>query len=126
LQKLVCILFLSVHLLTNTELCQLVKVPVLLSHYKEHKASNGKITFFGFLTMHYFNGAPHDNTDMDLPFKTTSAAIIIHNSPSAPVPVITLIPSAAASDVRVNFSHYYSSWIPSVSSKDIFQPPRYS
>lgn len=126
MQKLVCILCLTVHLLTNTELCQLVKMPVLISHYKEHKASNDKITFLGFLNMHYFNGSPHDNTDMELPFKTTSVAIIIHNSPSAPVPSITLIPSAAPSDVEVNFSQYYSSWIPPASSKDIFQPPRYS
>lgn len=126
LQKLVCILFLSVHLLTNTELCQLVKMPVLISHYKEHKVLYKNISFFGFIKMHYFNGGPHDATDMKLPFKTTSVAIIIHNSPSAPVPVITPIPSAPASDDRADFSQYYSSWIPSVSSKDIFQPPRHS
>ena len=112
--------------MTNTELCQLGKFSVLISHYKEHKASNKDITFWGFLSMHYFNGAPHDNTDMDLPFKTTSAAIIIHNSPSTPVPVVTLMPSAPASDIQVNFNQYYSSWIPSVSSRDIFQPPRRS
>lgn len=76
--------------------------------------------------MHYFNGAPHDNTDMDLPFKTTSVAIIIHNSPSAPVPLITLIPYAPMQEVQLNFNEYCSAYIPSVCNHEIFQPPQFS
>lgn len=124
--RFIAILFLSLQLMTNTELCQLVKLPVLVSHYQEHKTLNKDISLFGFLTLHYFNGGPHDNTDMELPFKTSSAALLFHSSPSAPVPSITAIPSAPAQEVQVNFNEYYSAFIPSVCNNDIFQPPQFS
>lgn len=101
-------------------------MPVLVSHYKEHKALYKDISFFGFLKMHYFNGDPHDSTDMELPFKTTAVALIIHNCPSAPVPTINVIPSVPTQEVKQNFNYYYSPWIPSVSNNDIFQPPQFS
>ena len=124
--RFIAILFLSLQLLTHTELCQLFKLPVLVSHYQEHKALNKEITLFAFLTMHYFNGGPHDNTDMELPFKTTSVALIIHNCPSAPVPSITAIPAAPVQKLQLNFNSFYSAYIPSVCNKDIFQPPQFS
>lgn len=119
-------MFLSVHLFTNTELCQLVKLPVLISHYKEHKALYTQITFPAFLTMHYFNGDAHDNTDMELPFKTAAVALIMHNCPSAPIPSATKIPSANTQEVVLNFNEYYATFIPSVCTKDIFQPPQFA
>jgi hypothetical protein len=103
-----------------------MKLPVLLSHYKEHKASNKEITFPVFLTMHYFNGSPHDGTDMDLPFKTTAVALIIHNCPSAPVPPISRIPSIPAQELQINFSCHYTACTASGSTNDIFQPPQFS
>lgn len=124
--RFIAILLLSLQLLTNTELCQLGKLPVLVSHYKEHKASNKDLTFFGFLSMHYFNGDPHDNTDMELPFKTTSTAVLIHNCPSAPVPFITALPTVPMQEVQLHFNEFYSAFIPSVCNNDIFQPPQFS
>ena len=124
--RFIAILFLSLQLLTHTELCQLGKIPVLLSHYKEHKAGNSDLTLFGFLQLHYFNGNPHDNSDMELPFKTASTALIIHNCPSAPVPFMTAIPAAPMQEVQLNFNEYYSAFIPSVCNNDIFQPPQFS
>ncbi len=126
MSRIIAIIFLSLHLLTNTELCQLVKIPVLLSHFKEHKAENNHLTLLGFLQMHYFNGNPHDNTDMELPFKTTTVALIIHNCPSAPVPSITAVPSSPTQELQLNFNEYYSNYLPSVCNKDIFQPPQLS
>ena len=126
MQKFSCILFLSVHLFTNTELCQFAKLPVLLAHYQEHKALNAEISVVAFLRMHYFNGNPHDNTDMELPFKTTSVALIIHNCPSAPVPPISRISSVPAQELQVNFHHYYTAGTASGSTKDVFQPPQSS
>lgn len=119
------ILFLSLQLFTHTEICQFVKIPVLVSHYKDHKASNKDITFFGFLGLHYFNGDPHDNTDMELPFKTNSTALIIHSCPSAPVPSITEIPAAPLQEVQLHLYDYYLAFIPPGYNKDIFQPPQF-
>ncbi len=122
----IAILFFSLQLLANTELCQLIKLPVLISHYKEHKALNGDISVFAFLRLHYFNGGPHDSTDMELPFKTTSVALIVHNCPSAPVPSSTEVPTAHMQELRLDFHTFYSPFIPSVCNKDIFQPPQFS
>ncbi len=114
------------HLFTNTELCQLAKLPVLLSHYQEHKALNGDISVFAFLQMHYFNGSPHDNTDMELPFKTTAVALLMHHCPSAPVPPIVKIPSVPAQELQVLFNPHYAAGIASGNAQDIFQPPQFS
>ena len=124
--RFIAILFLSMQLFTNTELCQLVKIPVLITHYQEHKALNGDVSIFGFLRLHYFNGDPHDNTDLELPFKTTSVALVIHNCPSAPVPSITTIPAAQIQEVQLNFNEFFAAFIPAVCNKDIFQPPQFS
>jgi hypothetical protein len=124
--RFIALLFLSLQLMTNTELCQLVKIPVLISHYEEHKALNGDISIFSFLQLHYFNGSPHDNTDMELPFKTTSVAMVIQNCPSAPVPAITAIPPANTQEVQLDFNDFYSTFIPCGCNKDIFQPPQFS
>lgn len=124
--RLTAILLFSLHLLANTELCQLAKLPVLVSHFKEHKALYGEISFTDFLQMHYFNGAPHDNTDLELPFKTTSVELTLHNSCSAPVPAITSIPLANFAEIHFRFNEFYETFIPSTCNEDIFQPPQFA
>ncbi len=115
-------------MLTSTELCQLSKSPILIQHYTEHKAADKSISFFGFLKIHYFNGNPHDadyDRDMQLPFKTSSAALIASNSFSIslftqiltlPIPVVNLR----------TYLKGYSFFIPKGGLSYIFQPPRIS
>lgn len=122
-QRIVVIMLLSCQLVTNTELCELLKIPVLVSHYEEHKGNTG-LTFIGFLRMHYFNGAPHDNTDMDLPFKTNSAALVISQSLSISLPAqpfASFIPFAPVQGQAITF---YTFYLPTRSQHAIFQPPR--
>lgn len=47
------ILFLILHFFTATELHQLVRMPVLLTHFSEHKANTSSLSFFEFLSLHY-------------------------------------------------------------------------
>jgi hypothetical protein len=73
LKKLLAILFLSTYLLSVTELNQLIKTPLLIEHFIIHEKENPKLSFIGFLEMHYFNGDPKDSDyqqDMRLPFKS--------------------------------------------------------
>jgi hypothetical protein len=73
LKKFISIFLLSSFLLSATELNQLLKTPLLIQHYIIHEKENPKLSFIGFLEMHYFNGDPHDadyNQDMRLPFKS--------------------------------------------------------
>jgi hypothetical protein len=65
------------YLLTATEGYQLLKLPFLIQHYKEHKTEKKEITVLAFLKMHYFNGNPIDDDyekDMKLPFKSHEGA----------------------------------------------------
>lgn len=47
------IVFIILHLFTATELHQLVRIPELLTHFSEHKASKFSLNFLEFLSLHY-------------------------------------------------------------------------
>ncbi|MEO6645096.1 MAG: hypothetical protein ABIN89_01740 [Chitinophagaceae bacterium] len=129
MKRIVAISFLFIHLMAITELCQVLKIPLLVSHYKEHHTLNGDITFFMFLRMHYFNGDPRDSdydSDMELPFKTNSYAITANVSFSLPACIQNVAPLVSSQDLPVNYPKFFSVWMPSVPLNDIFQPPRVS
>lgn len=68
----IAILFLSILLCTNSELHQLLKIPVLISHFIEHKKEDPNISLLSFLKMHYQANPVKDkdyDRDMQLPFK---------------------------------------------------------
>ncbi|MDX5437572.1 MAG: hypothetical protein LPK03_10280 [Pontibacter sp.] len=84
MKQSVAIVFLLVYLFAGSTLQQLMKVPVLLEHYREHKAMDQHISMLGFFTMHYLSGAVKDADyarDMQLPYKSAEQA----SSPSPSV-----------------------------------------
>ena len=72
------ILLLSTYLLSSTEFSQLLKLPLLLEHFNEHKTWNEGTTLWSFMIMHYTNNdvkyADHDK-DMRLPFKSNEGSV---------------------------------------------------
>jgi hypothetical protein len=66
-------IFLAIYLLGATELSQLLKIPLLIEHYTEHKLDNGNLSILSFMYMHYV-GDDGDTTDeqkdQNLPFKS--------------------------------------------------------
>jgi hypothetical protein len=66
-------IFLAIYLLGATELSQLLKIPLLIEHYTEHKLDNGNLSLLSFMYMHYV-GDDGDTTDeqkdQNLPFKS--------------------------------------------------------
>lgn len=64
------ILFLTVYLGATTQLFQLLKFPVLVEHFIEHKAINAKMSILDFLVLHYNNHPADSDYDQDqrLPF----------------------------------------------------------
>jgi hypothetical protein len=61
-----------------TEFSQLLKLPLLVEHYIEHKEENKLITFLEFLDMHYATATTKDadyDKDMKLPFKSTGNTV---------------------------------------------------
>jgi len=71
-KKATAICLLALYLFSTTELSQLFKIPALVSHYLEHKASSN-LSIIEFMTIHYANENVRDadyDKDMKLPFKT--------------------------------------------------------
>lgn len=74
------ILCFSAIIMAGTELHQLLKLPVLLQHFQEHKKEDKDISLFRFIAMHYFNGTKKDkdyDRDMQLPFKTADCTTLV-------------------------------------------------
>ena len=72
------ILLLLIYMLGTTNACQLLKLPLLVSHYIKHKKESPYITLVSFFKMHYIDPQPMDadyNEDMQLPFKTAPDAL---------------------------------------------------
>lgn len=72
MRNLLTISLITIHLLGNTELAQVLSFSKLSTHYQQHHKKNSSITVFDFLVMHYA-GDDNDNSDtkddMQLPFK---------------------------------------------------------
>ena len=62
MKKRAAYLFLAIYLLGATELNQLLKMPLLIEHYMEHKLDNGSLSLLSFMYMHYV-GDDGDATD---------------------------------------------------------------
>jgi len=76
MKKWVSVVLLALFLFSTTELYQLLKVPILVEHFMEHKKLNSEMTFEAFLKTHYDNPVKDADykTDRKLPF-------VIHFTP---------------------------------------------
>ncbi len=126
LKKSVAILFLSVYLISATELQQLVKLPLLIEHYQEHKQKNRNLSFVDFLNMHYSQQQELDadyDRDMQLPFKShdgcsTSFLSVFLNGAT------TELPNKTAFSASVQFSAYTDNFLSQAYLASIWQPPK--
>ena len=78
MKKFGSILFLSIYLISTTELHQLAKLPILIAHFGEHKQQNNQLTFLDFLNIHYSGETKKDadhEKDMNLPFKSHDGCV---------------------------------------------------
>ena len=128
LRRLIAICLLSLQLFTGTELCQVLKAPILFQHYHEHKGGDKSLTFFGFLREHYLDSSERDPDyarDMQLPFKSGSGMLLVSHSISIPVPGLTIVPPAPAFEIEKQYHSFEGAWQPSKIIHTIFQPPRY-
>jgi hypothetical protein len=113
-------------MLSTTQFSEVLKLPILIQHFIEHKHENSSITFLGFLEMHYAHGNIQDadyDKDMKLPFKTIVNSSIESTVFCSPIPVFT--PNSV---VYFTSNHqqyfYYSFTYSSAFLNSIWQPPR--
>lgn len=72
MRQITAIAFLVLHLIGNTELHQLMRLPVFFQHYSQHQQIDPDINLIDFIVLHYFKSpSTHSVTheDQQLPFK---------------------------------------------------------
>lgn len=120
MRRTIAVSLLVLHLGLFTEMREIVRLPILVEHYLEHRELVPEMSFFHFLTMHYKTDVPHDATDMELPFKgcDDSCACPTFTIPDGRMPVHVVVVE------RPVYAAAYVSFIPTSGLDEIFQPPR--
>jgi hypothetical protein len=119
------ILCFSAIVTAGTELHQLLKLPVLVQHFGEHKKEDKNITLLRFIVMHYLNGTPRDkdyDRDMQLPFKTADCTQLV----SMVVPQQNICTERPEFFIKPSYPAVKNNSIPSIHLADIWQPPKFS
>lgn len=124
--KGIAILLFTVYIFGATDLHQVLRLPLLVSHYQKHRHELPSLSISQFLKIHYIDAQPFDKDytdDMRLPFKAPkdhciSVVTILTG------PVLLHLPST---EKIVNTYTVVEEDIPPyVIIRSIFQPPRVS
>lgn len=125
MKRVIAIFFLMTYLFGGTDASQVVKLPLLVSHYIKHKKENPSTTVASFLILHYVGPQPIDSDyqqDMQLPFKTCLDVSVVY-SPT----ILPEVPQLAVNSqevVRIKYS-LLDDRAPLYSfPHSIFQPPK--
>jgi hypothetical protein len=123
-KKRAAYLFLAIYLLGATELNQLLKMPLLIEHYMEHKLDNGSLSLLSFMYMHYVGDdgdATDEQKDQNLPFK--SAHFQLQNTVVFSVYKYEL-PKIFAKIHRSVWPVIQSNSLSTIARGSLFRPPR--
>ena len=127
MKKVVSISFLIVFLLANTELHEVLKIPLLFEHYLLHKQEDKNQSFVTFIYKHYVSVQDHFHLQNDhdgLPLKTKDC---IKYNPG--IVSFLLIPYARLQEApyqlkqRIFFKKVFLS---NLNQGNIWQPPQIS
>jgi hypothetical protein len=102
----------------------MLKLPVLVQHFKEHRAENSNITFTEFIVLHYFSGNPKDkdyNRDQQLPFRTNDVVLL---TSTVVVPGQVVFDFAPPPHNEVMYSLFYIKQLTPKHSFGVWQPPK--
>lgn len=122
MRRLAAIGMLVLHLGLFTEAPELLRLPILVEHYVEHRSRVPEMSFLQFLDMHYKTDVAHDATDDELPFKQCCRVVT--------TPIYTTLAElnfnfqAPVPTEQKEFSSTSNSFVPSTGLDEIFQPPR--
>ncbi|MGN6619216.1 MAG: hypothetical protein ACTHJ5_18720 [Ilyomonas sp.] len=125
MKKWAAIILFSVYLFGATDAYQVLKLPLLITHFIQHKEESPNITITAFLKMHYCLDVGIDSDyqqDMKLPFKTheTECCLTIATIITEPVELKAKAPENALEKYRLKNEN-----VPAYTAyNSIFQPPR--
>lgn len=126
LKKIISISILAIYMLSCTEFDQLLRIPLLVAHFIEHKQESKDISFGEFMLIHYvqeysFNGDYEQDTN--LPFKSVDGNTI------QVVAFITLLnPCLKAKPIYAEdkrFKPFEQLFIDNAYLSSIWQPPKH-
>jgi hypothetical protein len=110
-----------IYLISFTEFREVLRLPLLIEHYGEHKSQAGEMSFFEFLALHYKTDVAHDDRDNRLPFKDCNHSFI------GQIVVLPIQKISLADRVEINattYQFFYLQHEPKLIAVDIFQPPK--
>jgi hypothetical protein len=123
-KKGAAIIFLLLMVLTQTPAQQLLKLPVLLEHFREHKKEDPHVSFAAFIKLHYFSGNPRDadyDRDQQLPFRECDV-LLTGTAIDLPQPSIALDPLQYV--VHPSWPLFDVNFYSSMHRFDVWQPPK--
>lgn len=127
MKKAIPIFFLAIYLLSTTQLIELLKLPILFEHYREHSQINKNLSIIAFLDIHYAQPTIIDDDydkDMQLPFKSLDCFSNVLTFYFNQVQLLGLSPKVQYTSSTSSFNSYqffYSSAFLS----SIWQPPKF-
>lgn len=120
-------LLIAFYLLATTELNQLLKLPVLVGHFLEHRAETKKLSIYQFLYIHYAQDdvkyADYEE-DMKLPFKASSNFLIQTNVITPPQIFRVTLNKNLSKVFQKKFFYTNDSLMISNFLSNIWQPPK--
>lgn len=78
MRKLLAILFVSLYLVSTTELSQVLKFPVLVEHYFDHRKKDPQFSSVRYLVSHYSNHLEDHPEDSDYE-RDRKLPFVLHN-----------------------------------------------
>ena len=124
MKRLTAIWLLFSLILVQTDLNQLLKLPLLFQHYQEHQQGNAAVSVKDFLMIHYLLEQVKDqdyDRDMQLPFKSENTPVLTFTSAVIPAQAFMVIHFTA---VATPLASRYSDQIISGTSEAVWQPPQ--
>jgi hypothetical protein len=124
-KRLFSIFLLITYLFSATVFGELLKIPILIDHYKEHKAANVDMDIFDFFYLHYASKKNIDadyQKDLKLPFKSNSESTMQLYSCIEPYTVL-LINNIYYID-KITPKAFYQNFHTNYYFGGIWQPPR--
>lgn len=126
MRQILSIALLSLYIFTSTECHELLKLPQLVQHYKEHQEEQKGITLWQFLCDHYAHGDVFDDDkdkDMKLPYKSMDINHAISFTVIPAIISIEIIKPVCTQTLKTP-NEYYSNQFCSNNFSSIWQPPK--
>lgn len=111
-------------LVSQTPLQQVLKLPVLIEHFKEHQQEAKPLSLLAFIQLHYFSGNPKDedyDRDQQLPFRSDAVVVLDFN---VEIPDHHLKINSLPLFCEKSYPLFDVSSLPSRHGFDIWQPPK--